>query len=57
MPRGIRINAVSPGLLEVSEDRYGSYFPGHERVAADRVGLAYTKSVEGPCTGKIIIVE
>jgi len=51
MPRGIRINAVSPGLLDVSEERYGSYFPGHERVAASRVGLAYTKSVEGPGTG------
>lgn len=57
MPRAIRINAVSPGLLDVSEKRYGSYFPGHERVAADRVGLAYVKSVEGPGTGQIIIVD
>jgi len=57
MPRGIRINAVSPGLLDVSEERYGSFFPGHERVAADRVGLAYTKSIEGPRTGQVIIIE
>ena len=57
MPRGIRINVVSPGLLDVSEQRYGSYFPGHERVASERVGLAYTKSVEGPGTGKVIIVQ
>ncbi len=26
MPRGIRINVVSPGMLEVSEERYGSFF-------------------------------
>ena len=57
MPRGVRINVVSPGLLDVSEKRYGSFFPGYERVAAERVGLAYTKSVEGPSTGQIIIVE
>ncbi len=57
MPRGIRLNVVSPGLLDVSEERYGSYFPGHERVASERVGLAYTKSVEGPGTGQVIIVQ
>ena len=57
MPRGIRLNVVSPGLLDVSEERYGSFFPGHERVAAERVGLAFTKSVEGPGTGKVIIVQ
>lgn len=57
MPRGIRINTVSPGLLDVSEERYGSFFPGHERVSARRVGLAYTKSLEGLGTGQVIIVE
>lgn len=57
MPRGIRINAVSPGLLDVSEERYGEFFPGHEMVSAQRVGLAYVKSVEGPLNGKVIIVE
>ena len=57
MPRGLRINVVSPGLLEVSEKRYGSFFPGHERVSSERVGLAYAKSVEGALTGQVIIVE
>lgn len=57
MPRGVRINVVSPGLLTVSEKRYGSFFPGHERVSSDRVGLAYAKSVEGAITGQVIIVE
>lgn len=57
MPRGIRINFVSPGLLDVSEERYGSFFPGHERVPTARVGLAYAKSAEGPNTGQVIIVQ
>lgn len=57
MPRGLRLNVVSPGLLDVSEKRYGAYFPGHERVTSTRVGLAYTKSVEGPGTGNVIIVQ
>ncbi|NJM83464.1 MAG: short chain dehydrogenase [Tabrizicola sp.] len=57
MPRGLRVNVVSPGLLEASVDRYGSWFPGHLPVPSKRVGLAYAKSVEGALTGKVIIVE
>lgn len=57
MPRGLRINVVSPGLLEVSVERYGRFFHGHEPVSSERVGLAYAKSVEGPNTGKVIVVE
>lgn len=56
MPRGLRINVVSPGLLDVSVPRYGSFFPGHEPVSTKRVGLAYVKSVEGAGTGHVIIV-
>ena len=56
MPRGIRVNAVSPGLLQVSVDRYDGFFPGHEPVSSERVGLAYCKSVEGVITGQVIIV-
>ena len=57
MPRGLRINVVSPGLLAVSVPRYGEWFPGHEPVSSKRVGLAYAKSVEGAITGKVIIVQ
>ena len=57
MPRGLRINAVSPGLLEDSVQKYDGYFPGHEPVSAARVGLAFAKSVEGAITGQVIIVE
>lgn len=57
MPRGLRLNVVSPGLLEVSAPRYGASFPGHVPVPSDRVALAYVKSVEGAITGRTIIVE
>jgi len=57
LPRGLRINVVSPGLLQVSAKKYEGFFPGHEPVSSERVGLAYAKSVEGAITGKVIIVE
>lgn len=57
MPRGMRINVVSPGLLDVSVPSLGDFFPGHEAVSSERVGLAFAKSVEGAITSKVIIVE
>ncbi|MEO1720866.1 MAG: short chain dehydrogenase [Pseudomonadota bacterium] len=57
MPRGLRINVVSPGLLEVSAPRYGAWFPGHLPVSSQKVALGYAKSVEGAITGQVIIVE
>jgi NAD(P)-dependent dehydrogenase (short-subunit alcohol dehydrogenase family) len=57
MPRGLRINVVSPGLLEESVATYDGFFPGHEPVSSARVGLAYVKSVEGALTGQVIIIE
>ncbi len=56
LERGIRINAVSPGLLQESAKKYEGFFPGHEPVSSPRVGLAYAKSVEGAITGQVIIV-
>ncbi len=57
LPRGLRINVVSPGLLEDSVTKYDGFFPGHEPVSSARVGLAFVKSVEGAITGQVIIVE
>jgi NAD(P)-dependent dehydrogenase (short-subunit alcohol dehydrogenase family) len=57
MPRGIRINVVSPGLLEESAQKYDGFFPGHNPVSSARVGLAYAKSVEGGLTGQVITVD
>jgi NAD(P)-dependent dehydrogenase (short-subunit alcohol dehydrogenase family) len=56
MPRGLRINAVSPELLDVSAGALGHLFPGHEPVSSDRVGPAYARAVEGAGTGRVIIV-
>ena len=57
MPRGIRINCVSPEVLEVSRDRYEGFFHGHNHVTDEEVGLAYSKAVEGCLTGQVFIVE
>lgn len=53
MPRGIRINAVSPTLLEDSINIYGEYFRGYPIVNNTILARAYSKSVEGVQTGKI----
>ncbi len=57
MPRGIRINAVSPEVLEASRARYDGFFPGHVHVTGEAVGLAYSKAVEGCLTGQVFIVD
>lgn len=56
MPKGLRINLVSPELLDVSAEELGYLFPGHEPVSSARVGLAYARSVEGAGTGRVIMV-
>lgn len=56
MPRGIRINAVSPGLLEESAVKYDGFFPGHQPVTSASVGLAFAKSVDGGLTGQVFCI-
>jgi NAD(P)-dependent dehydrogenase (short-subunit alcohol dehydrogenase family) len=51
LPRGLRINAVSPTVLTESLPAYGAYFRGFESAPAARVALAYSRSVEGAQTG------
>lgn len=53
LPRGLRINVVSPSLLTESVEAYGAFFRGVETVSAARVGLAYSRSVEGAQTGQV----
>ena len=57
LPRGIRINVVSPEILETSRAKYEGYFRGHAHVSDKAVGLAYSKAVEGCLTGQVFIVE
>ncbi|GAB3541809.1 short chain dehydrogenase [Noviherbaspirillum agri] len=53
LPRGLRINVVSPSVLQESMDAYGPYFQGFEPVPAQRVATAYVKSVDGLQTGQV----
>jgi NAD(P)-dependent dehydrogenase (short-subunit alcohol dehydrogenase family) len=57
MPRGIRINAVSPEVLESCREMYDGYFRGHVHVSDEAVGLAFSKAVEGCLSGQVFIVE
>jgi len=54
LKNGIRINVVSPGLVEDSAEKYGAYFPGYTPVPMTKVIAGYVKSVEGNSTGEII---
>jgi NAD(P)-dependent dehydrogenase (short-subunit alcohol dehydrogenase family) len=53
MPRGIRINVVSPGIVTETKDKYAPLFDGFEPVPARRVAVAYVRSVEGAQTGQV----
>ncbi|WP_159016326.1 short chain dehydrogenase [Cognatiluteimonas profundi] len=52
LPRGLRINAVSPGVLLESMHEYAPLFRGFEPVPAARAALGFARSVEGGDTGK-----
>lgn len=56
LPRGIRINLISPTVLTESLSAYDSFFPGFDSVPATTVAQAYRRSVEGVQTGRIYTV-
>jgi len=53
LPRGIRINAVSPTVLTEAMGAYAPYFRGFEPVSAARAAKAFSRSVEGRQTGQV----
>lgn len=57
LPRGLRINAVSPGVIEEAMSELAPYFRGFEPVPAARAALAYARSVEGAQTGQVYAVS
>ena len=57
MPRGQRINVVSPGVIEEAMGDYAPFFRGFEPVPAARAALAYAKCVEGAQTGQVVRVS
>ena len=54
LPRGLRINAVSPTMVADSVDDFAHLFPGMSPVPMDRLIRAYIDCVEGGDTGRII---
>lgn len=53
LPRGVRINCVSPTVLAESP-AYHRYFPGFVPVPARDVALAYLRSISNPYNGRIM---
>lgn len=57
LQRGIRINAVSPGLAEDSAGAIGHLFPGFPAVPMDKLVNAYLRSIEGVISGHVLRVH
>lgn len=53
LPRGVRINCISPTVLAESP-QYHPYFPGYIPVPAAEVALAYSRAMSTPITGRIL---
>jgi len=53
LPRRLRINVVSPNVLQESMPVHGPYFRGFDAVPGAKVALAYSRSVEGAQTGQV----
>jgi NAD(P)-dependent dehydrogenase (short-subunit alcohol dehydrogenase family) len=53
LPRGLRINAVSPNVFIESMGKYAPFFRGFEPIPVARAAIAFSRSVEGPQTGQI----
>lgn len=56
LPRGIRINVVSPSVLEDAPS-YHDAFPGFVPVTSAAVGAAFARSVRGIETGRTYAVD
>ena len=56
LKNGQRINAVNPSVVTESLDIYEPFFPGYESVPANRVAMAFQRSIEGGLNGKIFKV-
>lgn len=54
LPRDIRLNAISPTVLEESLDKYGPVFPGFQPTTGRQVADAFLRSVAGLENGEVI---
>ena len=57
LPDGVRVNVVSPTILEESVELFGSAFSGFEPVPAAVAAKAFRKSVEGAKNGETLYVR
>ena len=57
LPKGLRINVVSPTILKESEAKFGPYFPGVIPVEGWRVAQAYKRAILGVQTGRVYRVD
>ena len=54
LPRGMRVNAVSPTMIGDSVETFSEHFPGMRPVAMDSLLADYLACVHGRQTGKVI---
>ncbi|GII78112.1 short chain dehydrogenase [Sphaerisporangium rufum] len=54
LPRGMRINVVSPTMVADSAGAFAQHFPGMRSVAMDELVGHYLRCVEGDDTGTVI---
>lgn len=57
MPRGIRVNAINPTVIDEAWDVYGEMMSGFQPVPGALVGKAFARSVDGFITGEVIVVD
>jgi NAD(P)-dependent dehydrogenase (short-subunit alcohol dehydrogenase family) len=53
LPRGLRINCVSPTVLTESKTYY-PHFPGFSPVDASEVAQAFVRAISNPMSGRIL---
>ena len=56
LPRGLRLNVVSPGLLTESAGAYGPFFAGCNPVDGSAVARAFIRSIYGGINGKTLTI-
>src|SRR6202162_6085278 len=57
LPKGLRINVVSPTMLKESESQFAQFFPGVIPVEGWKVGQAYKRAILGAQTGRVYKVD
>ena len=57
LPKGLRINVVSPTILKESEAQFGPFFPGVISVEGWRVAQAFKRAILGVQTGRVYRVD